>query len=72
MSCLHRHLLRVVDNACKENAQNAAMHRRTPLAQQPGIQKSLLQDKAGNPPTGQLGIDKLLLPSGSARVPEGC
>ncbi len=38
MSCLHRHLLHVVDNACKENAQNTAMHRRTPLAQQPGIQ----------------------------------
>ena len=48
MSCLHMHLSHVVDNAGEDYAQYAAMHRRTPLAQQQGIQKSLLQDQAGD------------------------
>ena len=48
MSCLHLHLSHAVDNAGKENAQYTAMHRRIPLAQQPGIQKCLLQDQAGD------------------------
>ena len=65
------HLLHAVDNAGEEIAQHTAMHRRTPLAQQPGTQKCLLQDQAGDSAYRAARHDNMLLPSAFAQEPEG-
>jgi len=43
-----------------------------PLLNSQAYKKLCFRTRQEIPPTGQLGIDKLLLPSGSAQVPEGC
>ena len=63
----------VVDNAGEENAQCTAVHRRPPpLLYSQAYKKVCFKTRQETLPTGQLGIDKMLLPSTSAQVPEGC